>query len=372
MAISRKVLVIGNYSDDNQQSMNRFGALLFAIYQSTSSVTYVSPPVIFGRIAFMPGILRKYLAYIDKLLLFPLRLLFIKKNFNIYHIIDHGNAYYSFFLNPAKTIITCHDLLAVRGARGDIQVACPASPLGPWLQYLIMEGLRRSRRLTFVSKATYIDYQKIGIYPESQLHKVIPNCLNASFSPDPKSIPKDMLDYKKVPKLPYLLMVGSALPRKNRLLGLKLLEHLRDLSNYQLVFAGDPLTKDESSFISANFLEGRIHSIVRPSHSLLNMLYCYSHALIFPSLSEGFGWPLIEAQACGCPVIASNTTSIPEVVGAAGLLADPNDVVAFANHVNTLEILDERRKFKEYGFHNIKRFSVNTVTSAYQQFAFSE
>lgn len=365
-----KVLVIGNYSADKQQSMERFASLLLAIYKPRSFVSYSSPRVIFGRISVLPALVRKYLAYIDKLLIFPLWLKLNQKKFDIIHIADHGNAFYSFFLNPDKTIITCHDLLAVRGAIGDPLAACPASPLGPWLQRLIMAGLRRPHRLTFVSNATYKDYQKIGKYPTTQLHKIIPNCLNANFDSELSRIPLDILECNKVPKLPYLLMVGSALPRKNRFLALKLIHHLSKSSNYQLVFAGSPLTNNESSFISTLSLERRFHSIERPSHSLLNMLYCQAHALIFPSLSEGFGWPLIEAQACGCPVIASNTTSIPEVVGLGGLLADPNDVYAFANHVKSLELLDNRRNLIQFGFDNIQRFTVATVASSYRDFAF--
>ena len=99
------------------------------------------------------------------------------------------------------------------------------------------------------------------------------------------------------------------------------------------------------------------------------MLYCSAHALIFPSLSEGFGWPIIEAQACGCPVIASNTTSIPEVVGIGGLLAHPNDVKDFANHVKTLEVNDIRCCLIDYGFANVNRFSVSSVTTSYINFS---
>lgn len=370
MINSPQILVIGNYSADNQQSMERFSALLLSIYKPISDVMYVSPPVVFGRITFIPDKARKYLAYIDKLVIFPIWLLRNKRNFRIIHIADHGNAYYSYFLDPSRTIITCHDLLAVRGAKGDPLAVCPASPLGPWLQQLIMAGLRRSHRLTFVSHATYADYQQIGSYSKSQLHKIIPNCLNARFIPEASSIAIDIADYRKVPESPYLLMVGSALPRKNRMLGLNLLKHLSRSSNYRLVFAGAPLTNNESRFLTLNSLEDRLHSIVRPSHTLLNTLYCCAHALIFPSFSEGFGWPLIEAQACGCPVIASNSTSIPEVVGLGGLLADPNNVLSFANHISTLEILDERRKLIEYGFENIKRFSFTSVAQSYRDFAF--
>ena len=110
-------------------------------------------------------------------------------------------------------------------------------------------------------------------------------------------------------------MVGSSHPRKNRTLALQLLEHLGPSSPYMVVFAGAPLTVAHQTFRACHPLGDRLISIEEPSHALLNRLYCHAHALLFPSFSEGFGWPLVEAQTCHCPVIASPTTSIPEVAG---------------------------------------------------------
>lgn len=362
--------MVGNYPADRLQSMNRYADLLVRLYRPQGQVRVVRPPVIFSRLPGLPPLARKYLAYIDKLLLFPLWLLLRARAFDLVHIADHGNAFYSFWCPRQRCLVTCHDLLAVRAARGDRDAACSASAFGPWLQSLIMAGLRHSERLLFISQATCSDYLRLGGGPSGQHHAVIPLPLNASFSPDGSQLAVTPAERDQVPEPPFLLMVGSAHPRKNRDLALRLLEQLGAASPYRLVFAGDPLTAAEERFRLSHPLGDRLISIVRPSHPLLNLLYCCAHALLFPSLTEGFGWPLIEAQACDCPVIASTTTAIPEVAGSGALYAPAHDSAAFAVHVEALNNLGVRSRLIQKGRANLPRFSLARISSAYVQFAF--
>jgi glycosyltransferase involved in cell wall biosynthesis len=144
---------------------------------------------------------------------------------------------------------------------------------------------------------------------------------------------------------------------------------LGNSSPYIVVFAGETLSPDDESFILEYDLASRVQVIVRPSHALLNKLYILSHALLFPSFAEGFGWPLIEAQACGSPVIASCTTSIPEVAGNAALFADPLDVTTFALYVRSLEDPDLRSRLIHNGFSNIRRFDPQLIKASFTAFA---
>ena len=79
---------------------------------------------------------------------------------------------------------------------------------------------------------------------------------------------------------------------------------------------------------------------------------------------------MLEAQACDCPVIASNTTSIPEVAGSAAFYADPSDVATFADHVLTLLNPAERFRLIQLGHQNLSRFAPEVVSTAYRSFAF--
>jgi glycosyltransferase involved in cell wall biosynthesis len=322
-----------------------------------------------SRLPFLPPIAIKYLAYVDKLLIFPLWLALRARAFDRVHIADHGNAFYALCCPSSKSIVTCHDLLAMRGALGDVSSACSASPIGIWLQRLIMAGLRRAGAVAFDSKATFDDFKRLIGCPARQRRSVIPIPLNAPFSSDSSAFPVAAAELAQIPQAPYLLMVGSALPRKNRALALQLLEHLGAASPYHVVFAGAPLTEQEQVFHHSHPLGDRLTSIENPTHPLLNRLYCQAHSLLFPSFAEGFGWPLVEAQTCRCPVIASPTTSIPEVAGDGALYAEPTDVASFASHVRTLQDPAERARLIALGLSNTRRFNPEVVAEAYRRFA---
>lgn len=366
---ARRVLIVGNYTPDNQQSMFRYADLLVSIYCKEHIVVLTHPPFWVGRLP-GPRIFQKYLAYIDKLLFFPLWLSIRSRQFDLVHIADHGNAYYAFCCPRFKSIVTCHDLLAVRTAFGDSSTGCVSSPIGIWLQRLIMAGLRRAGAIVFVSQATRSDFHSLIGNPNGQRHIVIPNPLNAPFSSRLDSFRLTPFEEDIIPSMRFLLMVGSSHPRKNRALALQLLEQLGISSPYSLVFAGAPLAEAELHFTRTHPLGHRVISIERPSHALLNHLYCKAHALLFPSFSEGFGWPLLEAQSCNCPIIASSTTSIPEVAGNGALYADPMDVSRFVEHVHTLEDLRVRSLLIQRGSHNMRRFDIFLASNSYRSFAF--
>ena len=361
----RKVLVIGNYADDCQISMNRFCELIVNIYNEEFE-TFVSKPSVFlGRIPCKIRFIRKYVAYIDKLIIYPLWLFIQSRKFDKIHIIDHGNSYYSFFCPRAHTIITCHDLLAIRGAFGDKSVYCESSIIGVWLQRLIIAGLKRAKYICFVSYSTYRDYNRIIGVKSKQVYKIIYNPINARFVSDVAktdcSIDKTMMTHKK----PYILMVGSSHPRKNRKISMKIIAYLGSNSPYNLVLVGKAISIEEQKIIDELQISEKIFSYVNPNHSILNYLYCNAHALMFPSYAEGFGWPIIEAQSSGCPVIASNRTSIPEIAGNGALLSDPDDVSKMSNYILFLEIQKIRERQIKFGTANIQRFSFDSISKSY-------
>jgi glycosyltransferase involved in cell wall biosynthesis len=88
--------------------------------------------------------------------------------------------------------------------------------------------------------------------------------------------------------------------------------------------------------------------------------------LLFPSLYEGFGWPLIEAQSCGCPVITSNRPPMTEVAGDAALYIDPADEDSAAERI--AEGFERLAQLREAGFRNAERFDPNRVFAQYERF----
>lgn len=103
---------------------------------------------------------------------------------------------------------------------------------------------------------------------------------------------------------------------------------------------------------------GDARLLLRPSRPDLIALYSMADAFVFPSWIEGFGIPVLEAMTCGAPVIASNRGSIPEVAGDAALLADPRDVISFAQHIAmVLQDREEAPRLRERGFKQAAQFS---------------
>jgi len=133
---------------------------------------------------------------------------------------------------------------------------------------------------------------------------------------------------------PYFLFVGSNEPRKNLERMLLAYVQYRKLSPHpsDLVIAGSFQWGDFSviDFIRTNDLQTCVHLIQHVDDGVLSALYAHAQALVLVSLYEGFGLPLVEAMQWGIPLIASNTSSVAEIAGDAGLLVDPDDTDAIA------------------------------------------
>lgn len=133
---------------------------------------------------------------------------------------------------------------------------------------------------------------------------------------------------------PYFLSVGSYEPRKNleRMLRayLRYRQDSREPCDLVIVGTGQWGTFNVSQFVTENQLHSCVHLIRRIDDSMLRSLYAHAHALVMVSLYEGFGFPLVEAMQWGLPLIASNTSSVAEVAGDAGISVDPHDTPSIA------------------------------------------
>jgi alpha-1,3-rhamnosyl/mannosyltransferase len=160
---------------------------------------------------------------------------------------------------------------------------------------------------------------------------------------------------------PYVLAVGSLEPRKN-LVGL--LDALMLLPavlrrEFELVVVGPSGWRNEPirKRLRAARRSLRVREVGYVSTEELAELYRRATVFAYPSLAEGFGLPVLEAMACGTPVVASNQTSLPEVAGDAAVLVDPCDPAAIAAGLERLiDDEQERREMIERGFDNLRRF----------------
>jgi glycosyltransferase involved in cell wall biosynthesis len=161
----------------------------------------------------------------------------------------------------------------------------------------------------------------------------------------------------------YVLYVGTLQPRKNLARVIEAFGRVAAapaLSGLQLVLAGKKgwLHDDLFAQVERLGLAGRVLFPGYIEDADLPALLSGALAFVFPSLYEGFGIPVLEAGACGVPVITSNTSSLPEVAGDAALLVDPHDVDAIAEAMSRL-VTDEalRAELARRGLANVRRFS---------------
>lgn len=332
-----KVLLVANYEADRQQSMTRFARMLEGgLAASGANVRVVRPRQRLGRLTGTQGSVGKWSAYIDKLILFRPELRRHARWADVVHICDHSNAVYSPSIRGKPVIISCHDMLAIRSAFGEI----PENPTrwsGRIYQRMILRGLRRSPYIVCVSEATKKDVTRLANRGEDGI-LVVNNALNYPYAPMPEAAAERYLRQigGMLRRRNFLLHVGGNHWYKNRLGVLAIYEELirrhgfRDL---HLVLAGEPCTSEMEDFIEERALRSRVIQVVDPDNEQLRAMYTLAMALLFPSLHEGFGWPIIEANACGCVVFTSNRPPMNEVAGFGATLIDPQNIVDAADTI---------------------------------------
>lgn len=364
-----RVWLLGNYPPDHQQSMARFAdCLREGLGQLGIRCQDIAPLARFHRGGPSNRGLGKWLGYLDKYLLFRFQLRRLRfEAGEIVHICDHSNSMYAADVRHAPVVITCHDLLAVRGAQGDPEAYCSASRMGRQLQAWILRGLSGAEAIVCDTEATRKDLDRL--LPSShQIRKVGMLPLNRPYGV--LNVEERMQRLTRLhPRLGggtrYVLHVGSSLPRKNREGVLRAFALLREGFEGMLVFAGAPLSTSQRNLMTRLGIGERVLELPGVSDPDLEALYGSAHALLFPSFAEGFGWPVIEAQACDCPVITSNRTSLPEVAGAGGIVQDPEDHAALAKSILDLLHPNVRETWIQAGRENLQRFTLSGMMDVY-------
>ena len=270
------------------------------------------------------------------------------------------------FLPLKKSVVTCLDIIPI------------AFPQGLKWHYRIfykmcVKGLKKAARILAVSENTKRDLVKyLRIEPAKiktaywGINKIFrPNQATAGFRKK----------YGLDPSKKYIVSVGALdSPRKNLGLLIKIMPRiLSRIPDAELIITGyknDTTGSPLQNFIDRENLQKRIHLLTKIPDEDLCSLYNVAAVFVFPSLYEGFGLPPVEAMACGAPVIASSNSSLPEAVGAAGILVDsvagfaadpatnPANESEFAE--NIIKVLGDenlRRDMIEKGFLHAKKFT---------------
>lgn len=225
------------------------------------------------------------------------------------------------FALPERSVVTVHDLIHFR-----VPEAFPRwRRLGAGV--LLGRGVSGAARVIAVSEATRADL--VERFPSAAAKvAVIPNGVSPDFA-EPGAGAAGV-------EGPYLLCVGNRKPHKNLAGAVETLARLVPARpDLRLVVVGESYPGWSAVLERAEALgvRGRVVELSGVDDAALRRLYAGCEALLFLSLYEGFGLPVLEAMACGAPVVASDRSSLPEVVGDAGVLVDPHDHAAAADAV---------------------------------------
>lgn len=219
-----------------------------------------------------------------------------------------------------KTIITVHDLVAFLHPNTHQKKATIIEKL------LLRRALRRAAHVVTVSENTRTDLLQRFHYDPKKISTVI-CAASEEFKP---IAPENLRNFMTQTNLPekFFLAVGTLEPRKNYLNLITAFKNISDhYPDFHLIIVGKNGWQYEKihAAIKENYLNKKVHLLGYLSNKSLVNLYSLAKALVFPSFYEGFGLPPLEALQCGCPVIASHTSSIPEVVGESALLINPEN-----------------------------------------------
>jgi glycosyltransferase involved in cell wall biosynthesis len=309
--------------------------------------------------------LAKWLAYIDKFVIFIPRLRRLAAWADVVHICDHAYSLYTAVLGNIPSVVTCHDLLGVRSAFGEFKDQ-KVGGSGRKYQRMILKGLERASFVGCDSLATRSDLLRLSKVPENRTALVY---IGYNF---PYAAASDGERKRRLKRFGidaddrFMIHVGADVWYKNLTGVIRIFNRLvvspegRDLC---LVMIGNGRREDLKALVKGCGLQSKVTMLSNVPCEDLCALYSGACGLLFPSLCEGFGWPIIEAQACGCPVFASDRPPMTEIGGEGAVYFNPEGYDRAAELIRGH--LSNPLDMRAAGLLNARRFSAANTAAAY-------
>jgi glycosyltransferase involved in cell wall biosynthesis len=261
---------------------------------------------------------------------------------DIFHIVDHSYSQLVHELPAARTVVTCHDLDAFRCVLEPDRE--PRGRLFRAMTRRVLGGLRKAAIVTCDTAAVRDELLAHGLVPPDRL-RVVHIGVHPSCSPEPDAAADEaaarLLGSAHGDSME-ILHVGSTIPRKAIDVLLRIFAAVRANMGprVQLVRVGGPLTADQQALAHRLGIANAVISLPFLSRAVLAAVYRRANVVLLPSRAEGFGLPVIEALACGAPVVASDLAVLRETGGNAAIYCPVGDVPAWCTAV--VELLDEQ------------------------------
>jgi glycosyltransferase involved in cell wall biosynthesis len=304
--------------------MPRFTNMLADGMQARGHLVKVwSPEPHFHKLP-LKAALKKWMGYIDQFIIFPaiVRRRIKKESADtLYVFTDHALGMWVPLAKHLPHVIICHDFLAQHSAKGNVPQNLTGKS-GQKYQQLIHKGYIQGTNFISVSNKTREDLH-LFLERTPSFSKVVYNGLNKRFTPIETNAARLIISEKNGINCNegYILHVGGNQWYKNRVGVVKIYNAWRKEYSHQLpllLVGANPSTELLMEIDGSPYKED-IHVIDDLSDKYINAAYSGASVLLFPSLAEGFGWPIAEGMAAGCPVITTHAAPMTEVGGDAAI-----------------------------------------------------
>lgn len=365
-------------------SMPRFADMLTRGMSARGhNVSIMTAKAFFYKLPFRSATIKKWLGYFDQFLVFPVLLRFFvlfSKRDVLFVFADQALGPWVAAVKNRKHVVHVHDFMALRSALGEFSQN-KTRWSGRVYQAYIRHGFSTANNFISVSGRTENDLRRF-CKRTPQKSVVIHNGLNFDFCK--QSLLDSIRDFPLIGELQFekgfILHVGGNQWYKNRMGVLNIYAEYLKISNAPLpllMLGAPPL---DEFLVLAHAIRGNgglIYFYSEASNEQIRAAYSSATALLFPSIAEGFGWPIIEAMACGCPVITTDDDPMREVGGSAAYYFDLNPSGDWrlgcrtaANILLTIVNMSgsDREKLVESGYINARRFDPDLVLDAYEEF----
>lgn len=370
-----RIVLLRHYPPVEGPSMRAFADQIAAGLRGRGyRVQELTAPFLLGRLLPRAHSAAKWLGYVDQFLIFPpwlwLRARLLPRG-TLFVLADQALGPWLPWLGGRAHVVHCHDLLALEASLGLLPFHRLSSS-GRWYQRWILQGFQKGRCLLSVSAATQAALE-CHLPHSPLLSAVLYNPLASRFAVIPKK--QAMASVRQaLPRMdqqPFLFHIGRNW-YKNRLGVLAIWEqlHLQGLPQ-SLVLVGSTDAAMRSWLEERPELHPWLYVLDRAGNDLIVALYNRAEALLFPSHAEGFGWPILEALACGCPVITTDRPPMTEVGGDAVTTIppappppEPLDAWAREAALQVREVLArsaaQKEQSRQLGFAQARRFELDT------------
>jgi glycosyltransferase involved in cell wall biosynthesis len=319
-----KVAVVADYAEEGWASMDLVAEMLAtrltSVHRDVVDARVIRPR--FARPLTRFGSLRRSKSAfnaeraLNRYLLYPLWLRRQRGKFTLFHIVDHSYSHLTNHLPSDRTIITCHDIDAFRAILTHSHG--PRSAVPRAIARRILRGFRRAAMVTCVSRATRDAIVEAGL--RSPLTTVvIANGVDSAMSPEPDPVADRKADSilgGRDADAAEIVHVGSTEPRKRIETLLQIFAGIvRKFPNARLLRVGGGLLPEHWRVAGALGIKDRIVTMPFLERKVLASVYRRAAVVLLPSDAEGFALPIVEAMACGRPVVASDLPVLREVGG---------------------------------------------------------